>query len=116
MFCRIFATASSWRSRSTVQERAPALPNVLTLAEAGFANAEYPFWLGMFVPAQTPRSIVERLHRETLKALQAPKVRDKLIALGFDPISMTPADFAAFVEKEISKDAALVKAIGLKAQ
>jgi tripartite-type tricarboxylate transporter receptor subunit TctC len=97
-------------------ERAPALPNVLTLAEAGFANAEYPFWLGMFVPAQTPRSIVERLHSETLKALQAPKVRDKLIALGFDPISMTPADFAAFVEKEISKDAALVKAIGLKAQ
>jgi tripartite-type tricarboxylate transporter receptor subunit TctC len=95
-------------------KRSTALPNVPTTLEAGFANAEYPLWLGMFLPAKTPREIVDRLNRETLKALQEPKVRDKLAALGFDPMIMTPAEFAAHVEKEIAVNAALVKAAGLK--
>ena len=95
-------------------KRSAALPNVPTTLEAGFANAEYPIWLGMFLPAKTPRDIVDKLNRETLKALQEPKVRDKLAALGFDPMVMTPAEFAAHVEKEIAVNAALVKAAGLK--
>jgi tripartite-type tricarboxylate transporter receptor subunit TctC len=95
-------------------KRSTALPNVPTTLEAGFANAEYPLWLGMFLPAKTPREIVDKLNRETLKALQEPKVRDKLAALGFDPMIMTPAEFAAHVEKEIAVNAALVKAAGLK--
>jgi tripartite-type tricarboxylate transporter receptor subunit TctC len=68
----------------------------------------------MFLPAKTPREIVDKLNRETLKALQEPKVRDKLIALGFDPMIMTPAEFAAHVENEIAVNAVLVKAAGLK--
>jgi tripartite-type tricarboxylate transporter receptor subunit TctC len=95
-------------------KRSTALPNVPTTLEAGFTNAEYPLWLGMFLPAKTPREIVDKLNRETLKALQEPKVRDKLAALGFDPMIMTPAEFAAHVEKEIAVNAALVKAAGLK--
>jgi tripartite-type tricarboxylate transporter receptor subunit TctC len=94
--------------------RSATLPNVPTTSEAGFANAEYPIWLGMFLPAKTPREIVDKLNRETLKALQEPKVRDKLAALGFEPMVMTPAQFAAHVEKEIAVNAALVKAAGLK--
>ena len=94
-------------------KRSSLLPDVPTTLEAGFANAEYPFWLGVFVPAKTPRDIVDRLHRETLKALQEPKVRDKLAALGIDPMVMTPTEFDAHVEKEIAVNAALVKAIGL---
>jgi tripartite-type tricarboxylate transporter receptor subunit TctC len=97
-------------------ERSSLLPNVPTTLEAGFANAEYPFWLGVFVPAKTPRDIVQRLHRETLKALQEPKVRDKLAALGIDPMVMTPTEFDAHVEKEIAANAALVAAIGLLPQ
>ena len=96
-------------------KRSAALPNVPTTLEAGFANAEYPIWLGLFLPAKTPRAIVDRLNRETLKALQEPKVRDKLAALGFEPMVMTPAQFAAHVEKEIAVNAALVKAAGIKA-
>ena len=95
-------------------KRSATLPNVPTTSEAGFANAEYPIWLGMFLPAKTPREIVDKLNRETLKALQEPKVRDKLAALGFEPMVMTPAQFAAHVEKEIAVNAALVKAAGLK--
>jgi tripartite-type tricarboxylate transporter receptor subunit TctC len=95
-------------------QRSAALPNVPTTLEAGLSNAEYPFWLGMFLPAKTPRDIVDKLNRETLKALQEPKVRDKLAALGFEPMVMTPAEFAMHVEKEIAVNAALVKAAGLK--
>jgi tripartite-type tricarboxylate transporter receptor subunit TctC len=95
-------------------KRSAALPNVPTTFEAGFANAEYPIWLGMFLPAKTPREIIDKLNRETLKAQQEPKVRDKLAALGFEPMVMTPAEFAAHVEREIAVNAALVKATGLK--
>ena len=95
-------------------KRAAALPDVPTTLEAGFADAEYPIWFGLFLPAKTPRDIVDKLHRETLKALQAPKVRDKLVTLGLDPMVMTPAEFDAHVEKEIAVNAALVKAVGIK--
>lgn len=95
-------------------KRAAALPDVPTTLEAGFANAEYPFWLGLFLPARTPRVIVDNLHRETLKALRAPKVRDRLATLGFDPMVMTPKEFDTHVEKEIAVNAALVKAVGIK--
>lgn len=94
--------------------RSSALPDVATLREAGFSDAEYPMWLGLFLPARTPREIVDKLHRETLKALQEPKVKDKLAALGVDPLVMTPTEFDGFVSKETLMNAALVKAIGLK--
>jgi tripartite-type tricarboxylate transporter receptor subunit TctC len=95
-------------------KRAVVLPNVPTTAEAGFADAEYPLWFGIFLPAKTPRDIVEKLHRETMKALQTPKLRDRLIELGLDPMPMTPEEFGAHVEREIALNAALVKAAGIK--
>ena len=95
-------------------KRSSALPEVPTTLEAGFTDAEYPFWIGMFLPAKTPRTIVDKLHDEAAKALATPKVRDKLIALGVDPVAMTPAEFHMFIEKQIAADAALVKAAGIK--
>ncbi len=95
-------------------QRAAALPDVPTTLEAGFADAEYPFWFGLFLPAKTPHDVVDKLHSETLKALQVPKVRDKLAALGVDPMVMTPSEFDAHVQKEIAVNAALVKAAGIK--
>jgi tripartite-type tricarboxylate transporter receptor subunit TctC len=95
-------------------KRSAALPDVPTTQEAGFADAEYPIWFGLFLPAKTPRDIVDKLHDETLKALQAPKVRDKLATLGVDPMVMTPKEFDAFVRKEIAVNAALVKAADVK--
>jgi tripartite-type tricarboxylate transporter receptor subunit TctC len=96
--------------------RSASLPDVPTTSEAGLADVEYPFWIGMFVPRKTPRDVVDKLHRETLGALENPKVRDKLAALGVDPMVMTPIEFDALVEREIALNAALVKAMGLKAQ
>ena len=94
--------------------RAAALPDVPTTLEAGFTDAEYPIWFGLFLPVKTPRDVVDKLHRETAKALQTPKVRDKLAALGVDPMVMTPTEFDAYVEKEIAVNAALVKAVGIR--
>lgn len=96
--------------------RSSALPQVPTLREAGVNDAEFPMWLGLFLPAKAPREIVDKLHRETARALQDPKVRDKLVSLGVDPMPMSPSEFEALVEREIAIDAALVKAIGLKPQ
>ena len=97
-------------------KRSSALPDIPTTLEAGIKNAEYPIWFGLFVPAKTPRDVVTKLHGETLKALQSPKVAEKLAALGVDPMAMSPADFAAHVQSEIARNADLVKAAGLKAQ
>jgi tripartite-type tricarboxylate transporter receptor subunit TctC len=95
-------------------ERSSALPDVPTTLEAGVLNAEYPIWFGLFLPSKTPQDIVDKLHSETLKALQSTQVRAKLATLGVDPMPLSPADFAAYVQKEIATNAALVKAAGLK--
>ena len=97
-------------------KRSSALPEIPTTQEAGIANAEYPIWFGLFLPAKTPREIVDKLHGETFKALQSPKVREKLAALGIDPMPMSPADFTTHVQKEIASNAQLVKAAGLQTQ
>jgi tripartite-type tricarboxylate transporter receptor subunit TctC len=91
-------------------KRSSALPEVPTLAEAGVADADYPLWYGLFLPAKTRRDIVNRLHGETLKALHAPNVENKLATLGIDPMVMTPAAFDAQVKAEIGINARLVKA------
>lgn len=96
--------------------RLPAIPDVPTLSEAGFANAEYSFWIAVFVPAKTSGVIVQKLAQETRKALAEPKVRDKLAALGIEPMEMTPEGFDDFIKKQIETDAELVRTAGLKTQ
>jgi tripartite-type tricarboxylate transporter receptor subunit TctC len=95
-------------------KRAGALPDIPTLTEAGIKDADYPIWFGVFVPAKTPRAIVDALHRETQKALQTPKVQERLAALGVDPAVMTPSEFDILVRQEIALNAALVKAGNIK--
>jgi tripartite-type tricarboxylate transporter receptor subunit TctC len=95
-------------------KRSPALPDVPTTIEAGFADSDYNFWMGMFVPAKTPRDIVDRLHQETQKALRHPNVVAKFAPQGVEPMPLTPAEFDALVKKEIAANIALVKAAGLK--
>jgi tripartite-type tricarboxylate transporter receptor subunit TctC len=95
-------------------KRSPALPDVPTTLEAGFSDAEYPIWFGLFVPAKTPRDAVDALHRATVKALQSPKVSERLGALGVDPMFITPMEFDALVLREVALNAELAKAAGLK--
>jgi len=94
--------------------RASELPDVPTTLEAGYRNADYPIWIGLLAPGKTPRPIVERLNAETIKALGAPAVRDKLAKAGVAPSIMTPEQFAAQIKQEIVGNAAIVKAAGIK--
>jgi tripartite-type tricarboxylate transporter receptor subunit TctC len=97
-------------------KRVSSLPVVPTTLEAGFANSDFNFWVGMFVPANTPPAVVKRLHDETLKAMQVPALQEKLAKLGVEPMTMTPEQFSAYVKTEIVANAALVKAAGITAQ
>jgi tripartite-type tricarboxylate transporter receptor subunit TctC len=97
----------------TTPKRSPALPNVPTSIEAGYANSDYTFWLGMFVPAKTPRTIVDRLHQEVQKALQAPGMDKRLAQNGIGPMPITPQAFDELIKKEVAENIALVKAAGI---
>jgi tripartite-type tricarboxylate transporter receptor subunit TctC len=98
----------------SARDRASGLPEVPTLGEAGVANAEYALWLGVFVPANTTHAIVERLHDESVKALQSPGLRQRLAGLDVEPMAMTTAEFDAFIKAEVAAQGALAKAVGLK--
>jgi tripartite-type tricarboxylate transporter receptor subunit TctC len=94
-------------------KRASALPDVPTTAEAGVPGSEFNFWIGMMVPAKTPRDIVKRLHDEVVKALASAEVKERFVKLGADAWTLAPEQFDAYIKDEIASNAKLVKAAGL---
>lgn len=98
----------------TTAKRTALAPELPTIAEAGLPGFDISTWFGIFVPAGTPKATVDRLYDEFAKALNAPDVREKMFALGAEPVASRPEDFAAFVKAEAAKYAKLVKASGAK--
>jgi len=94
--------------------RAPELPEVPTTLEAGYRDADFPIWIGMLAPAQTPRSIIDRLHTETIKAIQVPATLERLAKTGVTPMIMTPAEFEARINAQITSNIAIARAAGIK--
>lgn len=97
-------------------KRVSLIPSVPTTTEAGVANADYNFWVGAFVPAKTPRAIVERINSEILTALALPDIKEKIATLGGEVSPMSPAEFELFVRREIAVNAEIVRASGLQPQ
>jgi tripartite-type tricarboxylate transporter receptor subunit TctC len=95
-------------------KRIPSLPDLPTLAEAGYPDSDFPFWIGVFAPSRTPKDIQGKLYRETAKALQIKSVQDKLTALGGQPFEMTSSEFDAFFRAQIKQNRELVKAADIK--
>ena len=95
-------------------KRSSALPDVPTTLELGYANSDYTFWNGLFLPVKAPKEIVDRLHQEARKAANSPAVVEKLGAQGIDTMPITAAAFEAQIKKEIEESIALVKAAGIK--
>ncbi len=98
----------------TTAKRSALAPELPTIAESGLPGFDISTWFGIFVPAGTPRPVVERLHDEFVKALAAPDVREKMLNLGAEPVGNTPGEFAAYVRSEAAKYEKLVNASGAK--
>jgi tripartite-type tricarboxylate transporter receptor subunit TctC len=93
--------------------RAAALPNVPTTAEVGLKDASYHFWTGLFVPEQTPKSIIAKIYDETHKALAVPGVQERLLKLGVDPMSMSTAEFDTYFRDDVRDTVKLVRDAGI---
>ena len=100
---------------STAQ-RSPALPDVPTIAEAGFPRGTFNFWVGMLAPANTPREILARLNAEVQRALHTADMKERLATLGSEPMAMTPEQFDAFIREEFTVLGEVMRASGVKAQ
>jgi tripartite-type tricarboxylate transporter receptor subunit TctC len=99
----------------TTEKRSPSMPDLPTIAETGVKGYEAGSWYGLSAPANTPRPIIDRLHAETLKVMAQADVKERLFNAGFEVVTSTPEQFAAFTKSEIQKWGKLVKATGLKA-
>jgi tripartite-type tricarboxylate transporter receptor subunit TctC len=122
----IFATAASsighikaGKARAlavTTAKRSSLVPELPTVAEAGVPGFEANNWNGFFVPAKTPRPIINRLNKEFAAALTLPDIKDFLFKQGLDAAPGTPEQFAKYMKSEYAKWTKVIQAAGLKAQ
>jgi len=94
--------------------RLALLPEVPTTAEAGLPGIEAIVWNGIFAPAGTPRPVLEVLHREIVKAYNAPDVKKQVIDTGSEVVADTPEEFAAFVRSESAKWSKVIRDANIK--
>ncbi len=101
----------------SADKRAASMPQVPTTIEAGLAaDSVYPFYSGLFLPAKTPRAIVEKLHQEAAKAMQAPNVQERFKQLGVEAMPMTVDQFEKFFRADVEAAVALVTAAKIPKQ
>ncbi len=98
----------------TSAEPSSALPDVKPLADQGLPGFDLKAWYGVMGPAGMPPAIAERLNAEITKALKSPELRDKLMAMGQEPIALGLADSDAYVKREIARWAEVVRISGAK--
>jgi tripartite-type tricarboxylate transporter receptor subunit TctC len=99
---------------TTGEKRSTVLPDVPTVAEAGVPGYEATIWLGIMAPKGTPQAIVDKLNAEIRKVINAPAVKEMWAKQGAVPMNMTPAEFGAYLEKDIVKWANVVKTANIK--
>lgn len=98
----------------TSAKRLESMPNVPTVAESGVPGFEVTSWQAIFVPAGTPKPIIDRLHDEILKIIAQPEIQERLKNLGMQPSTMTTEQVSAFQKAEVEKWAQVIKAANVK--
>ena len=96
----------------TTQKRSRTAPDIPTIAESGVPAYDANAWFGVFAPAGTPVTVINRLHSEIARIVNLPDIRDRFLALGAEPVGSTPEQFSAFYRKEVAKWAKVVKDSG----
>ena len=99
----------------TSRRRAGATPDVPTMAESGFPAIDADAWFGLMAPAGTSTAVIDRLHRETVRALAQGDIRRRLDELGMGVVANTPAEFAALIKSDTARWAKVIKDAGIKA-
>jgi len=93
------------------------LPDVPTFTESGFPEVPSNAWFGLFVPAATPKDVINRLHAEVTRLLKEPEfVQKEVVAKGYELVASTPAEFAVFLAADSKRYAEAVKISGAKAE
>ena len=98
----------------TTAQRSKLAPELPTMVEAGVPGFDISTWYGLMAPAGTPKDVIAKWNTEVVKLLNSADVRERLMAQGAEPAPTTPAEFTAFIEREIPKYARIVKASGAK--
>jgi len=98
----------------TTKSRSALMPELPTIAESGLPGFETVAWFGVLAPAGTPPDIVHRLSAEIAKIARSPEMREKLLAMGAEPVGGTPEEFKAVIDRDIAKWKALAQKVGIK--
>jgi tripartite-type tricarboxylate transporter receptor subunit TctC len=98
----------------TSAKRVSFLPEVPTMIESGYPGFEVESWRGLFVPARTPREVINKLHDQVDKIVQLQEIRERIMAAGFDTVTCTPEQLGAFSRAELAKWAKVAKEAGIR--
>jgi tripartite-type tricarboxylate transporter receptor subunit TctC len=96
-------------------KRAATMPDVPSMAEAGYADVNADNWFGMLAPAATPRDVIAKLHAVLAAAADSAEVKERLTAQGVDVALSTPENFAAFLRNEYARWGKVIRAAGIRA-
>jgi len=96
------------------KQRSPVIPDVQTMAEQGYPDQESDALTGVVAPPGTPKEIIDLLHREIVKAMTLPDVRERLNALGFQSIINTPEEYAAYIKVEVPRWGKVVRTANIR--
>jgi tripartite-type tricarboxylate transporter receptor subunit TctC len=119
-FANMFSTLAHWKSgrlrllAHAGTKRSEAFPDVPTIAESGVPGFEAIIWYGYMAPAKTPRTIIDKLHKEIVAIVHMPDVRQIFVSQGNDPIANTPQEFATVIRNDAEKWGAIGKRLGVK--
>ena len=98
----------------TARSRHPQLPNVPTVAEAGFPDLVVTSWQAAAAPARTPREVVAKINDAAVKALRSPDIRERMNQIGFDVVASSPEEFGRFMRDEVERWTKVVQRGGIK--
>jgi tripartite-type tricarboxylate transporter receptor subunit TctC len=98
----------------TAKARHPQLPNVPTVAEAGFPDLVVTSWQAVAAPAKTPVAVVARLNEAAVRALRAPDIAARMQQIGFDVVASSPEEFGRFMKEEVDRWTKVVDRGGIK--
>jgi tripartite-type tricarboxylate transporter receptor subunit TctC len=94
--------------------RSPLAPHLPTVIESGLPGFTVEVWVGLLAPAKTSPAIIAKLNRETVALLKSAEVRDRLLAVGVEPVGSTPEEFRAYIAKDTDKWQRIIRAANIK--